>query len=701
MVAVSLLGLGFTGAQESPKSSSATNAVPAASGVNAEEPADFRNWLNVGFGGTFIDGDKAAFTRRWSMRKGAFGGVEDFHWEQDVGKRGLFKVDGHGLFDNHDYSIRLELSQPDKGFIRVGYTEFRTYYDGTGGFFPGNSKSFSLYNEELAMTRGSAFFEAGLRLEDVPEITFRFEHVFRRGQKDSLEWGDTGLTGLAGATAARGIVPSFYDIDESRDIFSLNAKHTLRQTDLGLGLRYEISDQMNSRNMLRLPTQAGKDRYVTQRDGFTADFFNVHAWTETRFSEEVLFTTGYSFTTMNSDLSGSRIYGPGYDPVYDPVFARRQERDHGYLALAGGSQMNQHVVLLNLHLTPWDNWSITPAIRVERQDLDNASSFVDTEVGAGPLFKTTETQFFERSQRGILDVSESVDVRYTGITNWVFYTRANWMQGEGDLTENEVKPITIGSGLLRDTEFRRSTQKYEVGANWYPLRKLNLAVQYYHKLRTEDYTHVIDNVNGTGDRYPAFLRTQKFDTDDVNFRVTSRPWNNLTLVSRYDFQLSGVRMRGDGLNPVQSGEVTSHILSQSISWAPLARLYFQASGSYAYDKTETPATADPAIANLVPNPKNGYWNTSVLVGYALDNKTDVQAQYLFYKASNFMDNSAFSQPYGESSEEQGVTASVTRQLRKGLRLTLKYGFFRNRDQTSGGLNNYDAHMAASTLQYQF
>ena len=66
---------------------------------------------------------------------GAFGGVEDFHYEEDIGKKGIFKVDGRGIFDNHDYSLKFDVEHPDIGYIRGGYREFRSYYDGSGGFF--------------------------------------------------------------------------------------------------------------------------------------------------------------------------------------------------------------------------------------------------------------------------------------------------------------------------------------------------------------------------------------------------------------------------------------------------------------------------------------------------------------------------------------------------------------------------------------
>ncbi|MCC6235641.1 MAG: hypothetical protein IT580_23595, partial [Verrucomicrobiales bacterium] len=97
-------------------------------------PGDFRNWFNVSVGGLIVDGNKAAAQRRLGLPASAFGGVEDFHFEKDIGKRGIFKVDGRSMFDNEDYAVRLELSDPEKGFVKGGFSQSREYYDGSGGW---------------------------------------------------------------------------------------------------------------------------------------------------------------------------------------------------------------------------------------------------------------------------------------------------------------------------------------------------------------------------------------------------------------------------------------------------------------------------------------------------------------------------------------------------------------------------------------
>ncbi len=686
-------------AQQTNSTAATTNAVEAAEPPKTE--AEYRNWVEFGFGNTWIEGDKAAFMQRTGIKRDAFGGIEDLHFEQDVGKRGLFTLDGRAIAENHDYNVRLALSLPDTGFVRAGYRAIRTWYDGSGGFFPQNDLWFGnvLSDDKFAIDRKEAFFEAGLRLPDIPQITVRYAYQVRDGDKDSTAWGDSNLTGGFGT---RALVPSFWKIDEKRHIVDLDVMHTFGNTDVGVGGRWEIFDNNNSRNMRRRPFEP-QDRHLTQKDGLEGDLFNIHAFTETRISETLRFTSGGAFTTMDTDISGSRIYGPGYDPIFDPLFSRRQARDEGFFGLHGGSTFKQYLMNLNLMWTPFDGFTVVPGVRVEKQDIDSFSDFEETAVGTGAALPTNVEEISAESERGILDVAESIELRYSGFTNWLFYARGNWMQGQGDLREVETLVETNRVDLLRDTDFERGVQKYTFGANWYPLRNLNMGLQYYHKIRNEDYDHTVDTTtNRTGNRYPAFLIAQDFTTDDVNFRVTYRPWRNVTLVSRYDFQHSTVDLQGDGLPKDESGNITSHIFSESITWIPWHRLYLQAAVTLALDETDTPADrALGGVTNVAPDLKNNYWNLSAGAGLALDNKTDLQLNYIYYLADNYVDNSLYSQPFGADLQEHSVSVALIRRFTERLRWSVRYGFFTHDDHTSGGHNNYKAHLVYSTLRMMF
>lgn len=662
-----------------------------------EEPVSYLNWFEISAGIVSVDGDEAQFQRRQFIPQGVSGGVESFHYERNVTENTLMKIDGRALFEANDFLLKLDLNHPDVGYVRAGYREYRVWYDGSGGFSPLTGAWFAPFNDELGVDRGQAWFEAGLTRPEKPVIRFRYSYDFRDGRKDSLIWGDSNPTGGLGL----GLSPAFREFDEQRHTITSDISHAFGRTGVGLGLRYELQDNDNALAVVRRPGEP-QERYQVQREQIEWDLFNAHAFTETQINERLLFTTGYSFTTLDTDISGSRIFGSDFDAVYDPLFGRRQFLDDGILDLGGGSQLRQYLLNLNLMATPWAGVTIVPSLRVEKQDLEGSSHFTESIAQAPPLLTTLEEDLAAMNERDVIDIAESLEARYTRLTHWVFYARGNWSQGDTELEEREFMADTGALELARDSDLDRFIQKYTVGINWYPLRRLNMAVQYYRKMRNTDYDHSLDTTDNTGNnRYPAFITQNSFDTDDVNFRVTWRPFSFLSLVSRYDFQQSTIKNQADGLAEVESAEVTSHIFSQSISWTPIPRLYLQGSITYALDETESPASKAVPVDNPIADSENDYWNLSLASGYALTAKTDLDAQYFYYRADNFSDNAQFTMPFGAGSEEHGILGGVTHRFRPNLTWSLKYGFFTNHDETFGGHNDYEAHLVYSKLRYWF
>jgi hypothetical protein len=689
---------------------------PAGAAAAAEDDQDsHRNWIELSVGGFNVNGDRAQFQQRYRMYGDVFGGIEDLHMERDIGKKGLLTIDGRALLETHDYLAKIELSNPDVGFLRFGYRNYRTWYDGSGGYYPnsalsGGGLSLAPNNEFLAIDRGEFSAEGGLRLPDFPEITFSYIHQFRKGDKDSTSWGDTTSTGITESTnTTRNIVPSFLDINERRDIYSLDIKHTFGETDFGLGLRYESMTNKDSENSLRRPGESS-ERYLTTKEEIKTDLFNVHASTETRHGENLWFTTGYSYTRMEENTSGSRIYGSTYDAVYDPLFSRRQARDEGYYDLAAATRYDQHVANVNLMWIPQDHLSIISAFRFENETLLSSASAIETNVVSTTVtqnkkrvtvLNSTQDEFLGLSQKNYWNANESLELRYTGIPNLLIYARGEWTQEEGNLLESEYTGTERTLGLYRDTDNTLLTQKYMLGLNWYPLRRVNIAAQYYHKNRANDYKFNLDstsNATTSSDRYPAYLSSQDFDTDDFNVRLTWHPFGNLTLVSRYDFQTSTINTLGENLSTVESARSTTHIFSQGVTWTPFDRLSIQGNIHYVLDETTTPASS---ISKSILDAKNDYWNADVSVILALNDRTSLQASYYYYRANNYQNNSLDGQPYGAGAEEHAATVTFSRQITKNIRWNLKYGYYVSRDETSGGLNNYDAHLVYTSFQFRF
>ncbi|MEJ0090158.1 MAG: hypothetical protein WDM80_10485 [Limisphaerales bacterium] len=139
-------------------------------------------------------------------------------------------LDGHALFDQNDYKMTFRLQREDFGYIKVNVTDFRTWYNGAGGFFPPTGIQYQLPNDDLYLDRGEFSIEAGLTPKDLPQMFSNMTTATGTGQKSSTIWGPVHPDATS---AVRGVYPSIYDINEKVDSYSLDLTHNIKSTDLG------------------------------------------------------------------------------------------------------------------------------------------------------------------------------------------------------------------------------------------------------------------------------------------------------------------------------------------------------------------------------------------------------------------------------------------------------------------------------------
>src|SRR5215831_18148102 len=175
-----------------------TNAAPPAAsapltpeqmfegGTNA-----YNNWVDLSVGGFVTGGNKSQFQQRHQTSNGAFGGIEDFHFQDEISKGTTVNADGRAIFDNHDYKLSLDVTKEKTGYLKFSYYQYRTWSNGDGGLYAPTDAWFPLPGDALALDRGAISFEGGLTLENAPKITFKYTHNFRDGEKASTDWGLT------------------------------------------------------------------------------------------------------------------------------------------------------------------------------------------------------------------------------------------------------------------------------------------------------------------------------------------------------------------------------------------------------------------------------------------------------------------------------------------------------------------------------
>src|ERR1700719_3779105 len=62
--------------------------------TTTEETPEYKNWIELGIGGTIVNGDNAQFEQEHRLPANtAYGGIQDLHFEETVGKNGLFSIE--------------------------------------------------------------------------------------------------------------------------------------------------------------------------------------------------------------------------------------------------------------------------------------------------------------------------------------------------------------------------------------------------------------------------------------------------------------------------------------------------------------------------------------------------------------------------------------------------------------------------------
>jgi hypothetical protein len=650
----------------------------------------YNNWIEFSTGGFFTEGSRGPAEKREQLNRGVFGGIEDLHYQKDITNGTTLTIDGRSIFDNHDYKLQIGITREKLGYMRLGVENFRTWDSDTGGSFIPDGLHYSLRGDGLALDRGSFSFEAGLLKDKYPKLIFKYTHWWRDGEKSSTSWGPVPTS-----FGTRALYPGFYDIDEHSDSFQLDGSYNIKKikTDVALGVRYETGTLDDARKLTFLSNPLSPAR-VTDRQRSTYDFLNVHASTETWIKKDLFLSTGFMYANLDNDFTGNRIYGDDFDVPYSPM------PQLGYLDLNGGAHKNEYVANVNVQATPFKNFVIVPSLRMQKEDWNSDSSGIATRDG-------DTGSFTGNSDRDLIDVRERLDARYIGFTNWVLWTSGEWAEAEGNLKEfgglGQVNGIGIAP-IARETDDNRWFQKYSLGARWYPSKLASIDVGGYYKLNRYDYDHALDstpNDLSTSDAYPAFLVFQDFETYDGNVRLTLRPCNKVTLVSRYEYQISTIHTRPDsvsGLSEVESSDMNRHLFGQNASWTPLNWLSLQAGFNYVSSVTKTPASG---FTQAILNSQNNYWTLNFNTGFVLDNKTDLNIGYYYYRADDYQNNSAFGLPLGAGAEEHSIAARLTRRITQNIRWNLKYAFTHYSDTPSAGAFNYNAHVIFTSLQYRF
>jgi hypothetical protein len=623
-----------------------------------------------------VSGDEEKFREDWWMQEGWAGGLDKLTLQRTYENDVSLHVEGRAIMPEEDLKLRLELTKPEVGFMHTGYTEYRKYFDGTGGFFKHFSASSFELDNDLHLDIGSLSLDVGLTVPDWPKLVVGYEHHFKEGRKSLIEWGSVTEGGTT-----RKIFPAFKEIDEETDIFKLEIEHDIGKVHVGDQFRYEQYRTGTTRfdEERNLDTDTAETTTVSEDNSHEALSNTFHM--DSHLNEKLYWSLGYLFTTLEGDAAFRMVTDPfGPEPF-----------DKNWLTRSVDIDQDSHVVNVNAMFGPFRDLTLYAGLQAETTETEGDTDAVLSETLPGMGEVSPETVIITRGDKGGLE--ETVGARYSGIRYTTLYAEGKWTQQNIDLFERELEDDVLDFERSTDTEVER--RRYTIGFNTSPIPKTTLSARYRRRSRDNDYKHLVDTEPG----YSAFITAQDFTTDEIATKLAVRPVSRVQVSLKYQLVATDIDTQSDAtpLSAVQSGDYDADIYSASITVTPFSRLYL--TGLFSYQ--DVSSTAFDNGASSVIAYEGDVYMVLLTAGYGIDDKTDLKAEYLYTRSQNFNDTIFDGLPLGLDNRRQGLLVRLSRQINETIDGQLGYGLYTYDEESSGGADDYTAHVVSTRLGIRF
>ena len=635
-----------------------------------------------------VDGDNGKFREIEGVKEGWEGGFDHFTLHERLAPDETLSAEGHVLFRDQDYRLKLALEKTDFGFVQGGFESWPKYYDDSGGFAPSLPTNLFRLNRDLHLDIGRAWFDLGLTLPGWPQIVLGYEYQFKKGSEATLQWGPVGtLPPFDPATDAKNIYPAFKYINENTHIIKLDVNRAFYGWQLEDSARVEFYS------------------LETSRQNVTADTFGPMPDTIVRVNEGDSHTQGANTLNINKQFTDWLSVSGGY------LYSR----------LEGNASLNQNTLNGSGALTVGEQWYANNITLKRESQVASVASLVGPwagltlSAGAQAEWTRQETAGFENLQLGnpnipaslfpdastitgnidSTSVRENFSLRYfkTPYTEVFAETRLQQESlGRYEQRPDGSSPFTYNADA--DIEF----EEYRAGFNTSPWRQISFGASIKHSSEHADYLN-LQLYNPAGYAYPGFLLWRDIGENQVEARLVLRTtsWLRTSFNYRYqetDFDSATAAVRGlTPAGPIEAATQQAHVYSVDTVLTPYRRLYLSTTLSYSDSYT---GAAQNGANYLAPWRGNVY---SVLssVTFIVDSNTDLKATCFYSKSDYGQGNQAIGLPAGINYESQGLKLGITRRFPNKIVASLMYGFSQYHEPTSGGANDFTAQTVFGTV----
>jgi hypothetical protein len=636
--------------------------------------------ISPGFQYTSVSGDSKKFRELYWQHDQWLWGLEDFELDTKPGADSRITSSGHAVRD--DYLFTIQAEKNDLGFSRFGWSQYRKYYDDTGGYYPLFSPPAYSLNRDLDLEIGRVWADVGLALPRWPTITLGYEYQYRRGTEATLQWGP-----VTEGIESRNIYPGFKDLSENVQILKFDISYDVAGVSLNDSFRgewYSLSSQ--EVNDTGFPVGGG-GMALTQANEQQKYFQGANTFhVEKQFTDWLFGSGGYLYSKLNADgaLTVETLNPAFLNP--NPGFAP------GWNANPIQLERESHVFSLSARVGSWEGLTLSLGTQNEwTRQMGLGGADANITVPFAPfIFPLGPEQFTSDWDRSIFN--QNISVRFTKIPFTTLYAEGAFRQENSGQFEEEDGGLTP---YLRQTDVKSLLTDFRAGFNTSPWRRLSLSGSYRRYDNSTDYNNELKETLGQPfEGYPAFITHRDLLSDEAQAKLAFQ-WNAWLKTSlTYEWIENHYRTTTDpisgGLSPggnLLAGTYDSQVTSLNATLTPWKRLFFSGTFAYQHDRTVTEANGSQSVA-----PYAGDVYSVIMSGtYALNGKTDVIATYSFSTADFTQENLEAGLPLGIHYHQHTLAAGVRRQISKGKTVSLEYRYYRYTEPSSGTLNDFEAN----------
>jgi len=636
-------------------------------------------------GWTTVSGDNQKFRELYWQREGWNGGLEEFELMDKPGQDSKITVAGHVLLN--DYKLTLAAEKNDLGFTRFGWSQYRKYFDDSGGYYPSFSPPIFDLNQDLYLNIGRAWADFGLTLPRWPRMVLGYEYQYRDGSEATTQWGP-----VQSGTQTRDIYPAFENVSEHTHILKFDLDYEAndaRLTDSFRGEWYNLATGQLNDSYYNLGAAEMAVTAANEKQSHFQGANTVHL--EKQFTDWLFASGGYLYSQFNGDAAVDvETINPAFLAPTSPDI--KLERD-------------SHVFSVSALLGPWQGLTLSLGTQNEwtrQQGFGNAS--VDVALPFPPflfpLVPEVIQSDFDRST-----FSQDVGVRFTKIPFTTLFVEGRFQQESIGQTAQETGGLIP---FLLETDATSKLEDLRAGFNTSPWRRGSLSGQYRYYDDRSDYNNLSKQSFGQPyQEYPGFILWRDLLTQEAEMKLSLQlsPWLKTTLSYQWldsDYHTATDPVNAPGIvggissgGSLLAGTYTSHTAAFNAALTPWRRLFLSATFSYQNARTVTAANDSPSVAPYAGD----IYSVMASGSYILNQKTDLTASYSFSTADFAQDNFADGLPFGIQYQQQAVQIGIKRRIGKGKILSLQYSFYHYDEPSSGGFNNFNSQAIFATLTF--